>query len=142
ILRPGTNMNTSWLLAMESLYRRLGSPPDLRPDYARYQRLQALYCAQAYYLHGTISRAEMLTAAAGLTRWERSVVRLLGPVVGTVLRLSPPIMRRLGGAVYDRIVGQYAAVGLRPARDVGRYKDIIEVFERAGTHRLDVGVPS
>ena len=51
VILPGTNMNTSWLLAMETLYRRLGSPPDMAPNYARYRRLQAMHCEQEYHVH-------------------------------------------------------------------------------------------
>lgn len=140
VLRPGTNMNTSWLLAMEALSRRLGSPADMRPDYHRYQRLQALFCVQAYYLHRTITRDELRAAEAGLTATERRLVTVLGPVGGALLRNAPPIVRRSLGAVYDRIVGQFSGGGLRPDRQVGRYRDVIEVFDDASA-RLAVTRP-
>ena len=136
VLRPGTNMNTSWLLAMEALWRRLGSPADMRPDYDRYQRLQALFCVQAYYLHRTIPRADLAVAEAGLTRTERWAVRLLGPVAGGLLRNSPPVLRRWLGSIYDRIVGQYSNSGLDADREVGRYRDVLEVFDQASARPL------
>jgi glycosyltransferase involved in cell wall biosynthesis len=136
VLRPGTNMNTSWLLAMEALSRRLGSPADMRPDYERYQRLQALFCVQAYYLHRTITRDELRAAAVGLTPAERRVVTLLGPAGGLFLRNAPAIVRRSLGAVYDRIVGQFSGGGLRLDREVGRYRDVLEVFDDASARAL------
>ncbi len=136
VLRPGTNMNTSWLLAMEALSRRLGSPADMRPDYERYQRLQALFCVQAYYLHRTITRADLAAAETGLTRTERWAVQLLGPVVGALLRNSPAAARGWLGGIYDRVVGQYTDSGSESEREVGRYHDVMEVFDQARTRPL------
>lgn len=136
VLRPGTNMNTSWLLAMEALSRRLGSPADMRPDYERYQRLQALFCVQAYYLHRTITREELRAAAAALTPAERRVVTLLGPVGGMLLRNAPAIVRRSLGAIYDRIADQFSGGGLQSDREVGRYRDVIEVFDDVSARPL------
>ena len=139
VLMPGANINTSWLLAMESLHRRLGSPADMRPNYARYRRLQALHCEQAYHVHRSITRAELAAAEATLPWAQRWALRVLGPIAGFVLRTTPPVVRRLGGAVFDRIVGQFRGVSLRPEREVGRYKDILEVFEQVGTEAHPVG---
>ena len=38
-------------------------------------------------------------------------------------------IRRAGGAVFDRLVGQYGKTE-RPAREVGRYRDVIAVLDR------------
>ena len=84
IVLPGTNINTSWLLAVEALYRRLDRVADMRPDYARYRRLQALYCEQARHLHRMISRSELRQAEAGLAPAERALLRVFGPVAGRV----------------------------------------------------------
>jgi glycosyltransferase involved in cell wall biosynthesis len=128
VILPGANINTSWLLAMEALYRRLGSPPDMRPNYARYRMLQAVYCEQAYHLHRTITRAELGIAEAGAPPLQRYALRLLGWIGGTVLRASPPVVRRAIGAAHDRLLGQFGR-GETPLREVGRYHDIIEVFD-------------
>lgn len=129
VVLPGTNINTSWLLAMESLYRWLGSPADMRPNYVRYRRLQAIYCEQAFHLHRTIGQPELRQAEAGLTRVERVVLRLIGPVAGAMLRITPMSVRRAGGAVFDRLVGQYGRTQ-QPPREVGRYRDVLEVLDR------------
>lgn len=129
ILLPGTNINTSWLLAMESLSRRLGSPADMRPNYGRYQRLQALYCERAYHLHRAITRDELRLAEAGLPLGERLALRGIGPLAGAALRAIPETTRRRVGAVYDRFVGQYGRVQ-RPERETGRYADVLAVLDR------------
>ena len=136
VLRPGTNMNTSWLLAMEALSRRLGSPPDMRPDYRRYQRLQALFCLRAHYLHQTITRDELRASAAALTPIERIAAMVLGPIGGALLRHSPASVRNILGGVYDRIVRQFPWTSEQPAREVGRYRDALEVFESVSARPL------
>jgi glycosyltransferase involved in cell wall biosynthesis len=129
IVLPGTNINTSWLLAMESLARRLGSPADMRPNYARYRRLQAIYCEQAFHIHRSISRSDLRLAELGLPRSQRFALRLVGPLVGALLRVTPVSLRRALGAVFDRVVGQYGRT-VRPEREVGRYRDVLEVLDR------------
>ena len=136
VLRPGTNMNTSWLLAMEALSRRLGSPPDMRPDYQRYQRLQALFCLRAHYLHQTITREELRASATALTPVERVSATILGPIGGALLRNSPASVRRVLGGIYDRIVRQFPGTGERPEREVGRYRDALEVFDSVSARPL------
>jgi glycosyltransferase involved in cell wall biosynthesis len=129
VIVPGTNINTSWLLAMEALHRRLGSPSRLRPNYQRYRRLQVIHCEQAYYLHRTITRSELAMAEAGLPLVERWTMRCLGASLGTILRHSPMAVRHLCGAVFDRVVGQVRRGATPRDEEIGRYRDIIDVFD-------------
>jgi glycosyltransferase involved in cell wall biosynthesis len=138
ILLPGTNINTSWLMAMEALHEHLGRPADLRPNYARYRRLQAIQSAQAHYLHRGASAADMRIALAGLTRAERAALRVLGPPAGAILRRAPWLRRGLG-AVLDRLVGQFKRGATIEQSDLGAYRDIVEVFEHRQAERDPVG---
>ena len=99
IVLPGTNINTSWLLAVEALYRRLDRVADMRPNYARYRRLQALYCEQARHLHRMISRSELRQAEAGLAPAERALLRVLRAAAGRAGagRAGVCAARRCGG---------------------------------------------
>lgn len=128
VVLPGTNINTSWLLAVESVYRRLGRREDMRPDYARYRRLQAIYCEQAYHVHRSISRSDLEQAEAGLSAAQRAVLRLLGAPIGALIRSTPMAARRAAGAVFDRLVGQYGRPQ-HPPREAGRYRDVLEVLD-------------
>jgi glycosyltransferase involved in cell wall biosynthesis len=128
-LVPGTNLNTGWLLAMESLHRRLGCPPDLRPDYRRYRRLQAVYCYQHHYVDGSVSRADLDVLRPRLSPAERIVFGLVAPAVGWAVRATPLGLRRRAGHVYDVVLGQQAR-GQRPPRAVGRYQNMLELIER------------
>jgi glycosyltransferase involved in cell wall biosynthesis len=128
-LVPGTNLNTGWLLAMESLYRRLGSPDDLRPDYRRYRLLQAVYCYQHYYLGGSVSRGDLAVLQSRLSTPERLLFRLVAPVAGAVVRATPISVRRRAGRLFDILLRQQAR-GRRPPQAVGRYRDMLELIDR------------
>ena len=128
-LMPGTNLNTGWLLAMESLHRRLGSPDDLRPDYRRYRLLQAVYCYQHYYLDGSISRADLTAVRSRLSPPERAMFRLVAPLAGAAVRATPMAVRRRAGRLFDILLGQQARGRRRPWA-VGRYRNMLELIER------------
>ncbi len=134
VILPGTNMNTSWLLAMETLYRRLGSPPDMSPNYARYRRLQAMHCEQAYHVHRAITHAELVEAEAGLPLVQRWGLRLLGPAAGSVLRRAPGLRPRIG-ALLDRALGRSITTAKSAEPEVGRYRDVLEVLDRFDPER-------
>ncbi|MHB1567565.1 MAG: glycosyltransferase family 2 protein [Solirubrobacteraceae bacterium] len=140
VVLPGTNINTSWLLAMEALYRRLGRPPEMRPNYVRYRRLQAIWCEQARHVHRAISRADLRRAEAGLNGWERIAMRLVGPIAGALIRITPSRARRVAGAAFDRSVGQYGKPE-RPVRELGRYDTVIDVLDRFATSATTVAAP-
>jgi glycosyltransferase involved in cell wall biosynthesis len=129
VVLPGSDLNTRWLYAMQSLHRHLGSPPDLRPSYARYRRLQAIHCERAYHLYGTINRDELRCAQAGLRPPERLAALLLAPALARVLGALAPGRRRSIGAVFDRVVGQHGRVR-HPQREIGRYSDVLAVLDR------------
>lgn len=128
-LVPGTNLNTGWLLAMEALHRRLGCPDDLRPDYVRYRRLQALYCYQHHYVGGTVSDAELALLRERLDPWERAAFRVGMRVLGPCARAVPTGLRRQVGRWAD-IVLRRQPPGRRPPLSVGRYRDMLELIEQ------------
>lgn len=128
-LMPGTNLNTGWLLAMESLHRKLGSPPDLRPDYRRYRMLQAIYCYQHHYVDGSVSRADLEVARSRLTRAGRALLGAIAPMLGVIVRLAPAHLRRSAGHVYDVLLRQQAR-GARAPQAIGRYQNMLELIEQ------------
>jgi glycosyltransferase involved in cell wall biosynthesis/2-polyprenyl-3-methyl-5-hydroxy-6-metoxy-1,4-benzoquinol methylase len=128
-LVPGTNLNTGWLLAMEALHRRLGSPAELRPDYRRYRRLQAVYCYQHHYVGGSVSHAELAAVRGKLDLSERLIVgagaRVAGPLVGAL----PARVRQVAGRLFDVALRQQPR-GSRPPHSAGRYRTILELIEQ------------
>jgi glycosyltransferase involved in cell wall biosynthesis len=129
LLVPGTNLNTGWLLAMESLHRTLGSPDSLRPDYRRYRLLQAVYSYQHHYVEGSVSRADLTALRSRLTRPERIAFTLVAPVLGALVRRTPAELRRRVGRIFDVALRQQAR-GRRPPLEMGRYQNMLELIER------------
>lgn len=138
VILPGTNMNTSWLVAMQTLYRRLGSPPEMRPDYVRYRRLQLLFCEQARHVHRMITRDQLAEVEATLPPAGRLLLRALGPPAGWVLRRIPALRPRLG-AWFDALTGRDVSTARSAPAEVGRYRDVIEVLDHFESARTLVG---
>jgi glycosyltransferase involved in cell wall biosynthesis len=128
VLMPGTNMNTSWLVAMQTLYRRLGSPPDMRPDYARYRRVQLLFCEPAPLVQRAHSRDQVSEVEASLPPAQRLAVRTLGPPAGWFLRRFPNLRPWIGG-VFDRAVGREVTVARSAPDEVGRFETVVDVLD-------------
>ncbi len=135
VLMPGTNINTGWLLAMEALHRRLGRPAELRPDYRRYERLQAVFCYQHHYFDGTVGAQDMAAVRRRLTRRERVVLLVAGWLGGRLARVLPGRLRALGGRALDTVMGQFRH-GHQPPKVVGRYANVLELYDAldAGHH--------
>ncbi|MGH2910774.1 MAG: glycosyltransferase family 2 protein [Solirubrobacteraceae bacterium] len=129
VLLPGTNMNTSWLVAMQTLYRALGSPSEMRPDYARYRRLQLIFCEQAHLVHRALDRDQLAAVEATLSPGVRLAVRTAGPPAGWLLRRFPDVRPR-AGAVFDRIIGRQVKVARPALPESGRYETVIDVLDR------------
>jgi glycosyltransferase involved in cell wall biosynthesis len=132
VLLPGTNMNTSWLVAMQTLYRALGSPAEMRPDYERYRRLQLIFCEQAHLVHRALDREQLDAVEASLSPAARLAVRTVGPPAGWLLRRFPNV-RPQAGAVFDRITGRRVTVARPATPETGRYETVIDVLDRFDT---------
>lgn len=128
VLMPGTDMNTSWLVAMQTLYRRLGSDPEMRPDYERYRLLQLLFCEQAHHVHGELTDEQLAEVEAALGPVQRVAVRATAPAAGWILRRMPNLRPRIGAA-FDHLTGRHVEVARREEPEVGRYKTILDVLD-------------
>lgn len=120
VLLPGSAMNTSWLVAMETIKENFRRDVPFPVDHRRYRLLQFL----------SVCRNEGLLKALALTG--RLSLREKLVIVGLAARLSlsyllPPRLRR---AVYEHIAEK---VGAYPKFDHRRksvpYQNILEVFE-------------
>lgn len=125
---PGTNLNTGWLLAMEALHRRLGSPPDLKPDYHRYRMLQAVYCYQHHYLDGSVTSDELAIVKRRLRFRERLWLGVGARIGAPLARRLPEAVRRGAGRLFDIALKQQPK-GKRPQEAVGRYRTMLDLIE-------------
>jgi glycosyltransferase involved in cell wall biosynthesis len=131
-LLPGTNMNSSWLLAMEAIVKNYGRTNGLRVNYGRYRRLQIVHVLRGH-LEGTVAEEIYGEVKKGMRPWERAVygVMLLGVSLGLKLLRGRP--RALFRSIVTRAHrGLRASVEWRPASTLKACGDMIEVFESVG----------
>jgi glycosyltransferase involved in cell wall biosynthesis len=132
-LLPGTNMNSSWLVSVALIAEHLGRP-DLRPNVARYRRLQIIDNLKCALLKQSPD-ATLVQLWPHLTWSERLFAMAIKAIL---LPTTLPIgrLRNLWGRFINIFVGQY----LRPPRDrprpvVGRYQTMMDVFEGLRTNK-------
>jgi glycosyltransferase involved in cell wall biosynthesis len=127
-LLPGTNINDGWLEAMRSLHQELGSPPELRPAYARYRRLQIAYMYNGRYLRRSITSAELATLRPFTTWWERALYAAIFRSLGRLARISAGRSRGVTASLLQLAERQFPAWD--PVRDEATYANIDEVVAR------------
>lgn len=133
VLLPGTDMNTFWLLAMETITLNYGARFGLRVNYRRYRFLQLMSIYRQRYFTKTLSREQWLDFHRRLHLGERllygSTYRLAAM---TWARVPETVRTRVAGIV-SRVAGHYPA----PERDerATGYRNILEVFESIGPVR-------
>jgi len=131
---PGTNINEGWLGAMETLEANFGAAHGLRVNRRRYRLVQAsnVYRRQ---LHGEASAEEVAALRASLPPAERVALGAAARGGKLVRRLIP---QRLWTSLTERVAGQHPA-HWQPWREEGRYRDMLDVFERAGASAARAG---
>lgn len=131
-LLPGTNMNSSWLLAMEAIVKTYGRRDGLRVNYGRYRRLQIVHVLRGH-IEGTVDEDVLTEVKSKMHPWERVAFGAL--LVGVSLGLKVFQGRRR--ALFRRIVSRAhrrlrASVEWNPAGAVRTYRDMLEVFDAVG----------
>ena len=124
-LLPGTNMNDSWLLAMEAVAANYG----LKLNYARYRRLQILHVLRSR-LNGRLDddAYRRLWLEARLS--ERATYGVAGAAIAALLRL----LRGAPRAFFRRVVrdlGRWVRASNEwvPPQDPRTFRNLLEVFE-------------
>ncbi len=127
VILPGTDMNTSWLFAMETVSDNCGSEIVLRANYGRYRRLQILRVFAWVVLDQENAGARLKDFRGKLGFWEKSLSASL-LVVANLARLLPQ-KRRLHLINWMFVL---TGVGMKffPEQIRGCYQNILEVHER------------
>lgn len=125
---PGPNLNTSWLLSMETLLQRYGGDHALAVDYGRYRLMQAIHTVRRAILSDDPAERGVGELVSRLTWREKlSYGLLLGPYARIAARLPAPFRTR---------AARYPVTALRtyPPHTTqpipGRFANMLEVFER------------
>lgn len=131
-LLPGTNMNNSWLLAMEAVVKNYGRTNGLSVNYGRYRRLQIVHVLRGH-VEGTIAEDIFGEVKNGMRPWERAAygVMLLGISLGLKALRGRP--RALFRSVVSRAHRWLrASVEWDSAGAVKNCRDMLDVFESVG----------
>lgn len=130
-LLPGTNSNTSWLLAMEAIKTNYGAELGLRVNYRRYRMLQILH-GYSEYFRGRSSKPELEQLRSRMSAGERLLYGGAWGAVAMVLKLTPPPVHRLLGWAMNRSTGRLrSSLDWAPAKARTNYRNILEVFDGA-----------
>ena len=136
ILLPGTNMNTSWLLAMEAVASNLGGEMRLRVNHRRYRLLQALRVLRAYYRTPDRSRSDVQQLRTRLAWHERLLFSGMLAGLAVTLRVAGPrpqaAMRALVRRATRRIRG---SLEWQPATSTQPLQTMLDVYEAKARSR-------
>ena len=126
-LVPGTNMNDSWLIAMETLAARFAEVPGLRTNHRRYRLLQ--------YSALLRSKGSVLALIDYMRWWEYLVYAPVAAVYALIYLLPNAWRRSSIDALWTTLI---AYPRFDPQRRAVPYRDILEAARAQGAGDLDV----
>jgi len=126
---PGTNSNTSWLLAMEAIRTNYGSELRLRINYRRYRMLQILH-GYSEYFRGRSSTTQLRGLTTRMSVGERLLYGGPWRMVALILAITPPAVRHLLGWLMNRATKLLrSSVEWVPGEATTTCRNILDVYE-------------
>lgn len=128
VILPGTDMNTSWLLSMETLARNFGGETNYRVNYLRYRFLQicAIY---AGIISGKDRAKNVLKVVRNkMTITERVLYDLPLTFATALASVIPKQYQKLIAKLVIRSTGSHPAHSSQNIE--GRFYTILDVFEK------------
>ena len=134
VIMPGTNMNTSWLLAMETIRANYGEEFHLRVNYGRYRFLQIQNIYAFHYRTGQSTKQEFVSAKRQMTVPEKLFLAPFFFMAMNFLKFFPSCKDY---KVVNRMIELLGPYGHSDTKTCGgSYKNILEVFHRAERENL------
>jgi glycosyltransferase involved in cell wall biosynthesis len=134
VLLPGTNMNTSWLVAMETVATNLGPEPRLRVNYRRYRLLQMLRVLRAYYRMPEQSRSDVQQLRARLAWHELLLFSAMLGGLAVTLRVGPRLQGAVRGVVRRATRRIRGSLEWQPDTSLQPLRTMLDVYEaKAGS---------
>lgn len=132
VILPGPVMNTSWLVAMETLATNLGPALPAPVDHDRYRRIQIL-AVYAAVLAGKRPESDLRLLRDRLRPGERL---RLGAFLSALVRLAPRRYRPTLARRVEEASGSHPRIHMPDV--AGTYSTMLDVFERVDptSHRL------
>lgn len=125
VILPGSAMNTSWLIAMETLSANFGDNFGVKVNYGRYRRLQILstYFELVMRSEHADKACDVLRPEISFTEWLRYGLWLI------VMAKIVPKRYRLQMSRWVRVVSGALPVVYMPTVE-GKFSTILDVFEQ------------
>jgi len=124
---PGTDMNTSWLLSMETLALNFGGESDVRVNYRRYRFLQICAVYSGLILRKAGANDSLKELRRRMTVAERVFYNMPLALVTLMASILPGRYRELIASMVIRATGSHPAH--TSANIEGKFATILDVFE-------------
>jgi hypothetical protein len=130
IILPGSDIYTSWLLAMQTIKLNFSREYPLKIDYHRYRFLQIFLVYQKRFLFEKGAEEMFQRLWKSMYLWEKVVY---GGFLWTLLNIKRccPILGRKGVNFITTFIGTFPF--FIPKTISGDFKNIIEVFEKVAS---------
>lgn len=123
---PGTQMNTSWLLSLETVKRNFGKEYGLEVNYNRYRLLQMLYYFKNYACEKNVSLKDVWKMSKNLFWWEKAAYLIPFLIFSQGIRRYPNKKKR------DDYIHKFVSSISHPSFTMKRidkpYNDISEII--------------
>ena len=129
VLLPGTNMNTSWLVAMDTVATNLGPQPRLRVNYRRYRLLQMLRVLRAFYRMPAQSRSDVQQLRARLAWHEWLLFSAMLGGLAVTLRVGPRLQGAVRGVVRRATRRIRGSLEWQPGTSKQPLRTMLDVYE-------------
>ena len=128
VILPGTDMNTSWLLSMETLAQNFGGESEIHVNYRRYRFLQICAVYSGLILGKAMANVSLTELRSRMTASERVLYDLPLAVVAMIASALPHRYRELIASMVIRATRSHPAHA--SANIEGRFATILDVFEK------------
>jgi len=123
----GTIMNTSWLLAMETIKLNYKEEIVLEVNYTKYRMLQVLHSLKKFACFEQTKMSDLLKLAKDLFWWER-IAYLIPFFISIIIRYQPK--KSLSKRCATRMAYRFSHPRLGPSKNIaGEYNNILDVFD-------------
>lgn len=127
VILPGTNMNTSWLCAMEMVKRNYGDLLNLKVNYKKYRMLQVFHCCKQFICNEGPNYKDLLSVTKKMSVLETSLF-LVPFAVSIYLRVA---RKSSAKAWATKMAYKFSHPSLGESRVIeGSYENILDVFNQ------------
>jgi len=133
VILPGTVMNTSWLISMQTLMDNFAREFPIKVNYARYRLIQifSLYAASIMNRDSSRKADELLSKKMRLSEWLR-----YGVALSIVARIAPKRYRPYLAEKVLVVSGSHPAAYMPPVE--GKFTTILDVYDQVDPEKHGV----